>query len=130
MYIHIFRVTDNEAYLLYEYLFVCCICAGLLCTCWCIVNMLVCCVHAQVEEFQSVRERLSAQMAEDASFIRSWIIRAEDARLMENWYNHALNTFLIVRFRDASSVISLFVGAYPLPFPNYWVPEIQIPWSD
>ena len=89
--------------------------------------MLVCCVHAcvsQVEEFQSVRERLSAQMAEDASFIRSWIIRAEDARLMENWYNHALNIFLIVRFRDASSVISLFFGAYPLPFPNYWVPEI------
>ena len=33
VYIHMFRVTDNEACLLYEYLFVCCIHVGVLCTC-------------------------------------------------------------------------------------------------
>ena len=102
-------------YLYVVYMLVYCVHVGVLFTCWCVVNMLVCCVHVcvvQVEEFQSVRERLSAQMAEDASFIRSWIIRAEDARLMENWYNHALNTFIIVRFRDAFPVISVFVGLY------------------
>ena len=39
----------------------------------------------QVDEYHKVRERLSAQMADDSNLIRSWVIRAEDARLMENW---------------------------------------------
>lgn len=39
----------------------------------------------KVDEYHKVRERLSAQMADDSNLIRSWVIRAEDARLMENW---------------------------------------------
>ena len=39
----------------------------------------------QVDEYHKEREHLSAQMADDSNLIRSWVIRAEDARLMENW---------------------------------------------
>lgn len=36
----------------------------------------------QIEEYQSARQRISSDMAEHASVIRSFLIRAEDARLI------------------------------------------------
>ncbi|CAF2163704.1 unnamed protein product [Rotaria magnacalcarata] len=39
-------------------------------------------VFSQIEEYQAARQRISSDMAEHASIIRSFLIRAEDARLM------------------------------------------------
>jgi Bardet-Biedl syndrome 2 protein len=36
----------------------------------------------QIEEYQSARQRISSDMAEHANVIRSFLIRAEDARLI------------------------------------------------
>lgn len=36
----------------------------------------------QIEEYQIARQRISSDMAEHASIIRSFLIRAEDARLI------------------------------------------------
>ncbi|CAF3460420.1 unnamed protein product [Rotaria socialis] len=39
-------------------------------------------VFSQIEEYQAARQRISSDMAEHASIIRNFLIRAEDARLM------------------------------------------------
>ena len=36
----------------------------------------------QVDELHSVRERLTAEMADHSNLIRSLVVRAEDARLL------------------------------------------------
>lgn len=39
---------------------------------------------AKIEEFQSAKMSMSAQMADNSAHIRALIIRAEDARLMKD----------------------------------------------
>ncbi|XP_023240900.1 Bardet-Biedl syndrome 2 protein homolog [Centruroides sculpturatus] len=66
---------------------------------------------SKVEELQSVRQRLSADMADNSGAIRSFVIHAEDARLMGNykamrkWYQelHALNHELISNYKIRSN---------------------------
>ena len=40
----------------------------------------------QVDELLSVRERLTAEMADHSNLIRSLVVRSEDARLMADMY--------------------------------------------
>ncbi|XP_076343637.1 BBSome complex member BBS2-like isoform X2 [Tachypleus tridentatus] len=65
----------------------------------------------KVEELQSVRQRLSADMADNSSVIRSLVIRAEDSRLMgdfksmRKWYQelYAFNRDLINGYKIRSN---------------------------
>ena len=41
-------------------------------------------IIGKVEEYNSVRQRVSAEMADHSNLIRSLLIRAEDCRLMGN----------------------------------------------
>ena len=43
-------------------------------------------IIGKVEEYNSVRQRVSAEMADHSNLIRSLLIRAEDCRLMGNMY--------------------------------------------
>ncbi|XP_005991756.1 Bardet-Biedl syndrome 2 protein homolog [Latimeria chalumnae] len=64
-------------------------------------------VFLQVDEYHSVRQKLSAEMADHSSFIRSMLVRAEDARLMGDMRNmkkrymelYDLNKDLITRYK-------------------------------
>ena len=38
----------------------------------------------QVEEFHKVRQRLTAEMADNSGIIRNLVVRAEDARMMND----------------------------------------------
>lgn len=38
----------------------------------------------QVDEFQKVRQKLSAEMADNSGVIRNLVVRAEDARMMND----------------------------------------------
>ena len=41
-------------------------------------------ILSKVEEFNSVREKVSAEMADHSNLIRSLLIRSEDCRLLGN----------------------------------------------
>ncbi len=43
-------------------------------------------VLSQVDEFQKVRQRLSAEMADNSGVIRNLVVRAEDARMMNDMW--------------------------------------------
>lgn len=66
---------------------------------------------SKVEEYQSVRQQLSADMADNSGLIRSLVVRAEDARLMKDyktmrrWYQelHGLNKDLINNYKIRSN---------------------------
>ncbi|XP_035213893.1 Bardet-Biedl syndrome 2 protein-like isoform X2 [Stegodyphus dumicola] len=65
----------------------------------------------KVNEHQSVRQQLSADMADNSGLIRNLVVRAEDARLMRDyasmrrWHQdlHALNTELINNYKIRSN---------------------------
>ena len=40
----------------------------------------------QVEEFHKVRQRLTAEMADNSGIIRNLVVRAEDARMMNDMW--------------------------------------------
>lgn len=40
--------------------------------------------YCQVNEFQLVKQQLSADMADNSGLIRNLVVRAEDARLMKD----------------------------------------------
>lgn len=39
---------------------------------------------AQVDEYHAVRQKLTADMADHSNLIKSMVVRAEDARLMDD----------------------------------------------
>lgn len=41
-------------------------------------------LSTQVDEFHSVRQKLTADMADHSNLIKSMVVRAEDARLMDD----------------------------------------------
>ncbi|GFR02125.1 bardet-Biedl syndrome 2 protein homolog [Trichonephila clavata] len=65
----------------------------------------------KVNEYQSVRQQLSADMADNSGLIRNLVVRAEDARLMRDyalmrrWHQdlHALNGELINNYKIRSN---------------------------
>ena len=42
------------------------------------------CLGAQVEELHKIRQKLSAEMADNSALIRNLVVRAEDARIMND----------------------------------------------
>ena len=48
----------------------------------------------QVDEYHSVRQKLTSEMADHSNLIRSLVVRAEDARLMGDMYVYDLVTTL------------------------------------
>lgn len=44
----------------------------------------LCVLGLQVDEYHSVHQKLSADMADNSNLIRSLLVRAEDARLMRD----------------------------------------------
>ena len=41
-------------------------------------------ILSRVEEFKSVRQKLTAEMADNSGVIRNLVVRAEDARIMDD----------------------------------------------
>ena len=52
-------------------------------------------LHYQVEEFHKVRQKLSAEMADNSALIRNLVVRAEDARMMNDMC--VSNTFMFAQ---------------------------------
>ena len=48
------------------------------------VAMVMWCALTQVEEFHKIRQKLTTEMADNSALIRNLVVRAEDARMMND----------------------------------------------
>jgi len=68
-------------------------------------------VLVKVDEYHSVHQKLSAEMADNSNLIRSLLVRAEDARLMRNINLQVFSSQpAVLRYSDGHTLLLNYTG--------------------